>query len=656
MPLPVTLLAQDPGIFLALKNGTPIGAANPIFAGDSVVIYATGLGALFPQVASGQPGPSNPPAVAAITPQVSFGGQPALVSFAGLAPGEVAYQINATAPANLIGSTSVVTLTPGVIPAVTGPPGAAGPAGPLGSAGAMGATGAAGPVGITGPQGPAGLQGQDGFQGLPGAQGLRGVTGSTGPTGAAGLNWKGPWDLAAAYNANDGVSFGGRSYISIQSNNTGNQPDINPAFWDLLAQLGATGAPGATGDAGVTGAAGPSGPAGIAGAQGATGPAGSIGAAGVAGATGPIGMTGAMGVQGATGLTGSIGAAGVTGATGPTGVTGAMGVQGAIGLTGSIGAAGVAGATGPIGVTGAMGVQGATGLTGSIGPAGAIGPSGTTGPPGAAGATGAQGLMGLQGIQGIQGFTGSTGAIGPTGPPVTFRGAWGNLASYSTGDAVSYTNGSSYISLQNNNAGNTPNGSPAFWGVLAQVGATGASGATGATGAAGTQGLTGSIGPAGSTGGTGATGPMGATGPTGPTQVISGNFVYQGFGNPTSTFFPVNSVSDPTMDGGVTDFNSMGIVMPVACTVDIVRVFQPSSSGGTGTLIVKLYKSSGGTGTPTATAISISVTNGGNVASTGNAISVSAGDTLAYQLTDGVSGNVGNNAGNIILQTGLRCQ
>lgn len=126
-PVQVTLLAQDPGIFVALKSsGVPVSVSNPVMAGDSITLYATGLGAVMPNVPSGQPGPSTPLAIAAIAPVAMVGGQPLTIRFAGLAPGQVSYQINATAPANLTSPSSNITLQPGVIPAVTGPPGPAG--------------------------------------------------------------------------------------------------------------------------------------------------------------------------------------------------------------------------------------------------------------------------------------------------------------------------------------------------------------------------------------------------------------------------------------------------------------------------------------------------------------------------------------------------
>lgn len=72
---------------------------NPIHPGDTIVIYATGLGRTQPSVDAGMPAPSSPLAGAIIAPTVSLGGATLNVSYAGLVPGEVGvYQINATVP------------------------------------------------------------------------------------------------------------------------------------------------------------------------------------------------------------------------------------------------------------------------------------------------------------------------------------------------------------------------------------------------------------------------------------------------------------------------------------------------------------------------------------------------------------------------------
>jgi hypothetical protein len=72
--------------------------------------------------------------------------------------------------------------------------------------------------------------------------------------------------------------------------------------------------------------------------------------------------------------------------------------------------------------------------------------------------------------------SGPAGATGAAGPPATFRGNYASGTTYALGDAAHATDGSSYVSLQNANIGNTPQSSPSWWGLQAQAGATGASG------------------------------------------------------------------------------------------------------------------------------------------------------------------------------------
>src|SRR5580658_1965946 len=242
-PLVVTMLTQDPGVFGAYRMGSRVDASNLIVAGDNITILATGLGSVIPPIASGQPGPTDPLAVAAISPLVEVGDQSAQVTYAGLAPGFVGvYQVNAIAP-NLINPTDQVTLLPGLMPGVIGPPGPIGPAG------------------------------------------LDGAAGPAGSPGTPGLNWKSVWNGATTYDKNDATEFAGSSYISTQPNNTNRRPDLSPDFWDIFAQMGLAGMSGAAGPPGATG---PPGPAGLTGARG---PAGVAGPAGSTGATGPQGLS-----------------------------------------------------------------------------------------------------------------------------------------------------------------------------------------------------------------------------------------------------------------------------------------------------------------------------------------------------------------------------
>jgi uncharacterized protein (TIGR03437 family) len=80
-------------------NGQLITPTNPVHLGDSIVIWATGLGRTSPPIDSGMPAPSDPLAGAVIAPSVVLGGVGLDVQYAGLAPGSVGlYQINATVP------------------------------------------------------------------------------------------------------------------------------------------------------------------------------------------------------------------------------------------------------------------------------------------------------------------------------------------------------------------------------------------------------------------------------------------------------------------------------------------------------------------------------------------------------------------------------
>jgi len=338
-PLQVTLLTQDPGVFVVYRAGQTINTSNPILPGDEITILANGLGTVMPPVATGMPGPTNPLSVVAIRPIVKVGGLPASVSFAGLAPGLAGvYQINATASMDLSGPTSLVIVEPGFMPGVIGPPG------PMG------------PTGSPGPPGPAG---------------------PAGPPGPPGLNWRGAWNAVATYMQNDAVQYDGSSWVCIQSGNTGHPPSLDPGAWNLLAIAG-TNSGASPGTAGPAGPQGPQGPAGPAGPQGPQGLQGISGAAGPKGDTGATGAQGPQGPQGTTGAAGPKGDTGATGAQGPQGTTGAAGPKGDTGATGAQGPQGPQGPQGAVGATGATGATGPAGLTGATGPTGPAGPQGLT--------------------------------------------------------------------------------------------------------------------------------------------------------------------------------------------------------------------------------------------------------------------------------------
>ncbi len=524
--LKVTLLAQDPGIF-----SIRVSPATPVSAGESFTIWANGLGAVLPAVPSGEPGPENPPAIAAITPVVKLGGRHVVVDFAGLAPGQVIYQINATAPADLAAPTSEVTVEPGLIPAVTGPPGPIGP------------TGATGAAGSPGPAGAVGARGTNGAAGANGPMGPGGATGPTGTSGPQGLSWRGTWSSTKAYAVNNAVQFNGTSYIAIQAA-TRQQPDTSPTFWSVLAQQGSVGARGTNGAAGMPGA------------PGANGMNGSLGTPGAPGLMGPQGLTwrgtwsnttgyalndavqfngtSYIGIQAATGHQPDTSPAfwSVLAQQGSTGAVGTSGANGINGSPGTQGVPGIPGSTGPQGLTwrgtwsnttayalndavqfngtSYTSIQAGTGnepdtsqafwsVLAQQGSAGAVGTSGTNGingSPGIQGVPGTAGTNGTNGSLGTQGLPGIPGSTGPQG--LTWRGTWSNTTGYALNDAVQF-NGTSYISIQAG-TGNEPDTSPAFWSVLAQQGSAGTAGTSGTNGINGSPGIQGVPGIPGSTG------------------------------------------------------------------------------------------------------------------------------------------------------------
>jgi minor extracellular serine protease Vpr len=91
-----------------------IGAGNPARQGQSVQLYANGLGPVNNQPASGDPAPASPLATCKSTAAVSIGGKDAPVGFCGLAPGFPGlYQLNVTVPAGLNAGANAVMVSIG---------------------------------------------------------------------------------------------------------------------------------------------------------------------------------------------------------------------------------------------------------------------------------------------------------------------------------------------------------------------------------------------------------------------------------------------------------------------------------------------------------------------------------------------------------------
>jgi minor extracellular serine protease Vpr len=107
----VALSPYAPGLFSLSGTGAGQGAiliANtdivaapdrPAERGEFLSIFATGLGPVTNQPASGMPSPSLPVSSTTTVPDVTIGGLPALVIFSGLASGFVGlYQVNVQVP------------------------------------------------------------------------------------------------------------------------------------------------------------------------------------------------------------------------------------------------------------------------------------------------------------------------------------------------------------------------------------------------------------------------------------------------------------------------------------------------------------------------------------------------------------------------------
>ncbi len=124
VPEVVTVSPAAPGIFSASSNGKGQGIILDVqnrlldgkqasaTAGQTVVIYCTGLGAVSPAAPSGQASPLNPLSQTIGTPVVVIGGIAAQVAFSGLTPSLVGlYQVNAVVPAGVAGAAVPVTIT-----------------------------------------------------------------------------------------------------------------------------------------------------------------------------------------------------------------------------------------------------------------------------------------------------------------------------------------------------------------------------------------------------------------------------------------------------------------------------------------------------------------------------------------------------------------
>jgi uncharacterized protein (TIGR03437 family) len=129
-PVPVNIVADQPGVYTLTQNGTGTGivvivhpdgsqvlagGSNAAQAGDALVIYGTGMGAVSPRAVAGAPTPILPLSKSNDPVTVTIGGVNAPVFFAGLTSGfSGLYQVNVTVPQGIKPSaTAPLVLTQG---------------------------------------------------------------------------------------------------------------------------------------------------------------------------------------------------------------------------------------------------------------------------------------------------------------------------------------------------------------------------------------------------------------------------------------------------------------------------------------------------------------------------------------------------------------
>jgi uncharacterized protein (TIGR03437 family) len=96
----------QPAIYRA--DGQPVTPERPIAFGETITIFATGLGEVAPRIETGKAAPPGPLSAVVTQPVVKLGGHEAHVAFAGLVPGTVGiYQLNVRVPALPAAETSV---------------------------------------------------------------------------------------------------------------------------------------------------------------------------------------------------------------------------------------------------------------------------------------------------------------------------------------------------------------------------------------------------------------------------------------------------------------------------------------------------------------------------------------------------------------------
>lgn len=111
-PAPVTVAAATPGILAVVHaDGSAVTTQAPPIAGETLSIYATGLGAVTGTPDMGEAAPTAQLATTIATPQVTLASQPASVTFSGLVPNYTGlYQLNVVVPATWTADSTQLSL------------------------------------------------------------------------------------------------------------------------------------------------------------------------------------------------------------------------------------------------------------------------------------------------------------------------------------------------------------------------------------------------------------------------------------------------------------------------------------------------------------------------------------------------------------------
>jgi uncharacterized protein (TIGR03437 family) len=122
-PFGITLLPYAPGLLSQSGTGMGLVAAahaqssdvvdifNSAIPGESLALYAVGLGPTNPVVPTGTPAPVSPPVPTVAQPRITVAGQTAAIQFSGAAPAQIGlYQVIFTLPAAIPGGNQPIVL------------------------------------------------------------------------------------------------------------------------------------------------------------------------------------------------------------------------------------------------------------------------------------------------------------------------------------------------------------------------------------------------------------------------------------------------------------------------------------------------------------------------------------------------------------------